>query len=145
MSKLSDSVKVHLANSVTLYMKASAFHWNTVGPRFGMLHELFGKVYEASQSSIDMSGEIIRQLGEFPPSTLAQVLELTEIAEQKRVPVEDGMIKELLVDMDIMIASALRMFDEATPAREQGIANYAADQQACYEKLRWFLRSTTAL
>jgi starvation-inducible DNA-binding protein len=145
MSKLTDDLKTVLGTYYGFYYKAQAFHWNTTGPRFSQLHELFGDIYSSAYDAIDPFAEFIRALGEFAPVSLERIMELNTITSQQKIPKEDLMIKELIADSDTMISLLQDLFDTATEAREQGIANFMADRISAHEKQRWMLRSTLSL
>ena len=42
MDELVAKMKVVLADSFTLYMKAHGYHWNVIGPDFPQLHDFLG-------------------------------------------------------------------------------------------------------
>lgn len=145
MSKLTDDLKTLLGTYYGFYYKAQAFHWNTTGPRFSQLHELFGDIYSSAYSAIDPIAEYIRALGEFAPVSLERIMTLNQITSQQKIPKEDLMIKELMADSQTMITMLKDLFDVATREREQGIANFMADRLDAHEKQHWMLKSTGSL
>jgi DNA-binding ferritin-like protein len=68
-------------------------------------------------------------------------MELSVIQDQIKVPRAELMFAELLHDSDIMIELVKTIFNEATEAQEQSIANFMADLQELYSKKRWMMRS----
>jgi len=62
MDELIDQMKVVLADTFAMYLKAHMFHWNVTGPNFPQLHEFFGDLYEELHGAVDPIAEQIRTL-----------------------------------------------------------------------------------
>ena len=138
---LSDLLKTYLASTFSYYLKAHYFHWNVEGPDFGELHEFFSNIYEDSYSAVDLIAEYIRTTEEYAPGSLSRFLELTQIPDQTKVPRARLMLEELLADTQIMIDLSLAVFNSATEANRQDIANFAAERQSQHGKYQWQLKS----
>jgi DNA-binding ferritin-like protein len=70
------------------------------------------------------------------------MMELSIIEEQLMIPRAELMLTELLADNEKMAALATEVFEIATQANAQGIANYMAELQDLYTKQAWMLRAT---
>jgi starvation-inducible DNA-binding protein len=138
---LSDLLKTYLASTFSYYLKAQYFHWNVEGPDFGELHEFFSNIYEDAYSAVDPIAEYIRTAEEYAPGSLSRFLELTQIPDQTKVPRARLMLEELLADTQIMIDLSLAVFNSATEANRQDIANFAAERQSQHGKYQWQLKS----
>ena len=138
---LSDLLKTYLASTFSYYLKAHYFHWNVEGPDFGELHEFFSNIYEDSYSAVDSIAEYIRTTEEYAPGSLSRFLELTQIPDQTKVPRARLMLEELLADTQIMIDLSLAVFNSATEANRQDIANFVAERQSQHGKYQWQLKS----
>ena len=138
---LSDLLKTYLASTFSYYLKAHYFHWNVEGPDFGELHEFFSNIYEDAYSAVDLIAEYIRTTEEYAPGSLSRFLELTQIPDQTKVPRARLMLEELLADTQIMIDLSLAVFNSATEANRQDIANFAAERQSQHGKYQWQLKS----
>jgi starvation-inducible DNA-binding protein len=138
---LSDLLKTYLASTFSYYLKAHYFHWNVEGPDFGELHEFFSNIYEDAYSAVDPIAEYIRTTEEYAPGSLSRFLELTQIPDQTKVPRARLMLEELLADTQIMIDLSLAVFNDATSAGRQDIANFAAERQSQHGKYQWQLKS----
>jgi starvation-inducible DNA-binding protein len=138
---LSDLLKTYLASTFSYYLKAHYFHWNVEGPDFGELHEFFSNIYEDAYSAVDLIAEYIRTTEEYAPGSLSRFLELTQIPDQTKVPRARLMLEELLADSQIMIDLSLAVFNSATEANRQDIANFAAERQSQHGKYQWQLKS----
>jgi starvation-inducible DNA-binding protein len=117
------------------------FHWNVEGPDFGELHEFFSNIYEDSYSAVDPIAEYIRTTEEYAPGSLSRFQELTQISDQTKVPRARLMLEELLADTQTMIDLSLAVFNSATEANRQDIANFAAERQSQHGKYQWQLKS----
>jgi starvation-inducible DNA-binding protein len=45
MNELQEQLKIVLASTFSLYLKAHNFHWNVEGPNFVQYHGYFGEFY----------------------------------------------------------------------------------------------------
>jgi starvation-inducible DNA-binding protein len=139
---LTDDLKVLLGSTFVLYTKTHGFHFNVEGSNFPQYHKFLKTFYEDVYETIDVIGEYIRTLNSYAPNSLSRMVELSVIAEQDKIPKTTLMFEELLVDSTKMVDLAKHIFDVATEAKEQGIANFMADLQDLYAKKAWMLRST---
>lgn len=139
---LVDNLKVILASSFALYLKAANFHWNVEGPNFPQYHEFFGNYYSEVYGSLDRTAEYIRALDSYTPASFARFKELTIIEDQVGGINTYMMFEELLADSEEMIAYLMESFDMATEEKQQGIANFLAERLDAFQKHCWMLRST---
>ena len=138
---LSDNLKVLLASTNSLSIKAQNFHWNVEGPNFPQYHEFFGNFYEEVYSSVDRIAEYIRTLDSYAPGSLSRYAELTIIEDQVKIPRPNLMFAELLSDNEKMIDLLNGCFSSAEDENKQGIANFIAERLDAHEKHGWMLRS----
>ena len=138
---LSDNLKVLLASTNSLSIKAQNFHWNVEGLNFPQYHEFFGNFYEEVYSSVDKIAEYIRTLDSYAPGSLSRYAELTIIEDQTKIPRPNLMFAELLSDNGKMIDLLNGCFSSAEDENKQGIANFIAERLDAHEKHGWMLRS----
>jgi starvation-inducible DNA-binding protein len=138
---LSDNLKVLLASTNSLSIKAQNFHWNVEGDNFPQYHEFFGNFYEEVYSSVDRIAEYIRTLDSYAPGSLSRYAELTIIEDQTKIPRPNLMFAELLSDNGKMIDLLNGCFGSAEEENKQGIANFIAERLDAHEKHGWMLRS----
>ena len=138
---LVDELKVLLASNVSLYIKASQFHWNVEGPNFPQYHEFLGEFYEEVSGPIDQIAEYIRALGTYAPGSLSEFARLTIIADQEAVLNAQGMMAELASSNLVLLNYLKEIFNTAVEENEQGIANFIAERIDAHEKHAWMLRS----
>ena len=138
---LVDDLKTFLGTSYAYFTKAWGFHWNVEGTNFGELHDFFGKVYQDTQDSIDMTAEFIRTADEYAPGSLERFQELSQITGQIKIPRSRLMLTELLADTQTMIDLSRALFQAATQEGREDIANFAAERQESHGKYAWQMKS----
>ena len=138
---LSDNLKVLLASTNSLSIKAQNFHWNVEGLNFPQYHEFFGNFYEEVYGSVDRIAEYIRTLDSYAPGSLSRYAELTIIEDQTKIPRPNLMFAELLSDNEKMIDLLNACFSSAEEENKQGIANFIAERLDAQAKHGWMLRS----
>jgi starvation-inducible DNA-binding protein len=143
MKKLIDSLKVALADAVTMYFVAHGYHWNVEGQDFSQYHALFAEIYEDVYSSIDPLAENIRKLDEYAPFTLSKFTELRTVEAKEFKPEPQAMAKALLKVNDGVLETFVKAFHAANDSDEQGIANFLAERIDMHEKWRWQLKAST--
>ena len=138
---LADSLKTFLASTYAYTIKAQFFHWSVEGPDFGQLHKFFQKIYEDAYGAIDQVAEYIRTEEEYAPGSFERFQELSVIAGQLKVPRARLMLEELLADTETMKNLSKQLFDSATQAGREDIADFAAGRQGAHGKYAWQLKS----
>ena len=138
---LADLLKTYLASTFAYYLKAHMFHWNVEGPDFGQLHKFLSKVYEDAFDAVDPIAEYIRTEDEYTPGSLTRFQELSQIQDQTKVPRARLMLEELLADTQTMLDMSKQVFDAATEAGREDIADFAANRQGAHGKYMWQMKS----
>jgi len=138
---LSDNLKILLATTNVLSIKAQNFHWNVEGDNFPQYHAFFDGYYTEVYASIDRVAEYIRTLDSYTPGSLTRYAELSVIQDQIKIPRAILMFQELYQDNSIMIELLNGIFISATEENKQGIANFIAERLDAHNKHAWMLRS----
>ena len=138
---LSDTLKQFLATTYAYTLKAQYFHWNVEGPDFGQLHKFFQKIYEDATGAIDAIAEYIRTEEDYTPGSFERFQELSLIPGQLKVPRARLMLTELLADTQTMADLSKSLFDAATEAGREDIADFAANRQGAHGKYAWQIKS----
>lgn len=142
MNDLVQQMKVVLASTFAMYLKAHNFHWNVEGPNFSEYHALFGNIYEDVHGSVDEVAERIRTLDQYAPGSMSRFAQLSVVDDQINIPSARGMVQELLSDNVKVIAELTKAFNLATKAGKEGLADYFAGRIDVHEKHGWMLRAT---
>ena len=139
---LVENLKVVLASSFTLYLKAHNFHWNVEGPDFPQYHKFLDDLNnEIFENAIDRSAEFIRALDHYTPGSLTRFLELSIVKDQVLIPRAELMMQELYEDNATVLAYLKETFHVAEQEDEQGVANFIAERIDAHGKHQWMIRS----
>lgn len=123
------------------YYRAHSCHLNITGRNFTSDHKLLQKIYEDAQEQIDTIGEFIRTIGEKAPETIQDIIDGSDLKEDTAYDA-DSMLTIVLEAQEHLMEAYKELFDLATKATDQDIANYAADRLGVHAKFAWMLRST---
>ena len=138
---LADNLKVLLASSHSLYLKAANFHWNVEGANFPQYHEFLGDFYTEIYSTQDTIAEYIRALDVFAPGSLARFAELTLIQDVVGQMPAQEQFAILLADSMVLLDYLNLTFNVAVEEKQQGIANFIAERIDAMQKHNWMIRS----
>ena len=141
-TNLVEKMKTVLADSFAFALKAQYFHWNVEGPNFLQYHDLFGKIYEEVQDSIDHIAEQIRTLDAYAPGSFSRFLQLTTIQDEIYFPLAMKMVEQLYSDNQIVLKNLNEAFKAADSVNNQGLADFLSGRIDIHSKHAWFLRAT---
>lgn len=140
-SELVEKMKILLASTFSLSLKAQNYHWNVTGPNFGQYHEFFGSIYTELQSAIDVFAEHIRMLDSFAPGSLKRFTELTILSDELAIPAPKEMFVRFAADNLLLIGLLKECADLAEDADERGLVATLETNLQYHEKLQWMLLS----
>ena len=144
MDQLIAAVRIALANTFTMYFKTHSYHWNVEDRDFSEYHEFFGDIYTDLYNTIDPLAENLRKLGAYAPISLNELYNYKTILEDSvRVITVEEMLSNLIKDNEETLQSLSKVFDLATAAKEQGLANFAADRMDKHRKHGWMLKASS--
>lgn len=144
MNELIDSLKVLEASTVALKFKAHGFHWNCEGDDFPQWHDKFGAIYDDLDGAIDTFAEWIRMLdvNEYAPFSLSRLAALNIVPEAPVSSDPIDMANDLCESLDLVTAAIVAACDNATGAKQYGLANFLGDRQTIHQKWCWQLRAS---
>lgn len=142
MKDLIVALKILFASNFVLYLKTHSAHVNVTGMFFPQLHDLFGHQYEDLQEQIDTIAEKIRQLDEFAPMSMNEIMQQTAIEDFAGTADARGYLSMLENDQEKMLVILHRAFELADRMDQDGISNYLQDRMDRHGKNRWQLRAT---
>jgi starvation-inducible DNA-binding protein len=141
MKELIEEMKIGLATVFAFYLKAQYFHWNVEGPNFAQYHKFLGKLYEEVSDSVDPFAEQIRALGAYSPGSLGRFKELSKIEDADNIPGPSAMMKELMLDNQIIISQLEKINKSANEAGKKGLTNFIEGRIDVHNKHAWMLKS----
>ena len=142
MEELVAKMKVVLADSFTLYMKAHGYHWNVIGPDFPQLHDFLGDLYQEVHGAVDDIAEQIRQINSFAPGTLSRMVELATLSEDDAIPAAAKMVTNLLEANENLLTTITEAYIMAEDNKEFGLSNFLQDRITAHKKHSWMLKAT---
>lgn len=142
MSSVSDSLKVLLSDTYTLYLKTQNYHWHVKGPNFKPLHELFEEQYTELAMAIDTIAERLRMLGEDAPASFSEFETYRTLKDGNAKLTADEMLKEIHTDHLALIATLNKAFNQASESNDEGSVALLSERITIHEKMAWMLASS---
>ena len=117
--------------------------WNVVGQTFKQDHAFLLEIYEDVFDSIDTYAENIRRIGVKAPFGLVQLQSNSLLKINDSLDLTSEQMFAELSKTNLQIIDKLKdIFDVATEARENGIANFLADRQDKHAFWQWQMTAT---
>jgi starvation-inducible DNA-binding protein len=139
--QLISQMKVVLATSFSLYLKAHNYHWNVTGPNFAQYHTFFQELYTDIWESVDTTAEEIRKLGSFVPGSLTRYSEISRIEDEINIPQAAAMFQKLASDNDKLLNLLYMARTTADGVNAAGTLDYLESRIGVHEKHAWMLKS----
>jgi starvation-inducible DNA-binding protein len=141
MKELIDEMKVGLSTVFAFYLKAHYFHWNVEGPNFAQYHDFLGELYPEVFGSVDSFAEQLRALGSYTPGSLERFKELSKVEDETNVPGATAMIRQLMLDNEIVIDQLNKINKLADDNNKKGLTNFIEGRLDIHSKHAWMLKS----
>lgn len=139
---IAQNLKVVLATTFHLYLKAHKFHWNVIGSDFAQHHEFLGGVWEELFAAVDPIAEMIRTQGDFAPGSFQEFLELSAIEDDvDELSSSQVMFERLLADNEIVLRILMEAYATAESDMAFDISDMIAGRIAAHRKHGWMLAS----
>jgi DNA-binding ferritin-like protein len=137
-----DQLQQVFANNFVAYFRAHVAHVNTQGRNFYSDHKLLGKIYADLQDQTDSIAELLRTVQEFMPTTLASVMESSQITDMPCEGTADSLLEDVRADLEQLKADHEELMEVAELDGHKEIANYAQDRILQLARYIWMLDST---
>lgn len=141
LSEVAEKLRIVLADSYALYLKAQNFHWNVTGPEFFSLHLLFEKHYEELADAVDEIAERIRSLGAYVDATFSSFHRMATLPEPKQKLSAHQMIRELLEGHEAVSRLCRPLIPRFQDLHDEASADLLIKRLGVHEKAAWMLRS----
>jgi starvation-inducible DNA-binding protein len=139
---IAQNLKVVLATTFHLYLKAHKFHWNVIGSDFAQHHEFLGKVWEELFASVDTIAETIRTRGDLAPGSFQEFLELTALEDDvDELTSAQVMFERLLSDNEKALVVLMDAYAAAESEMAFDISDMIAGRIAAHRKHGWMISS----
>lgn len=141
MDDLIEQMKVVLADTFAMYLKAHMFHWNVTGTNFPQLHDFFGDLYGELHGAVDPIAEQIRTLDAYAPGSFKRYMDLATVEDETGIPDALSMVSRLQRDNEKVIASLRKAFKLAEANDVPGLANFLQDRIDIHWKHNWMMKA----
>lgn len=141
MKELAESLKVVLADTFAMYLKAHNYHWNVEGPNFTKYHAFLGGLYAELWAAVDLVAENIRTLDQYVPGSFERFSQLTSIKDELKIPTPTVMMVRLADDNERVLQSLIKARQLAEENKKYGIVNFLEDRISAHDKHSWMLKS----
>lgn len=141
MDELEENMKVVLADTFAMYLKAHMFHWNVTGPNFSEMHAFFGTIYEELWGAVDVIAEQIRTIDAYAPGSFTRYLQLATVKDETSIPSAMSMLSKLKDDNDKVMETLKAAFLEAEKMKVYGLANFLQDRIDVHAKHGWMIKA----
>lgn len=142
MEELVEKMKVVLADTFAMYLKAHMFHWNVTGSNFNEMHAFFGGIYNELWLATDLIAEQIRTLDAYAPGSFTRFGQLATVEDETSIPAAMAMVSKLKDDNDKVMETLKAAYLEAEKQKVYGLANFLQDRIDVHAKHGWMLKST---
>lgn len=139
-----DLLNGRLADLIDLNLQAKQAHWNVKGPSFIALHELFDKVAEAVEESLDEVAERAIALGGTAKGTVAVVSKVTQLSAYPLDITQGVDHVDALANAVASTGKAVRAaIDEANKLGDADTSDLFTSISRSLDKLLWMLEAHT--
>ncbi len=132
-------LNVYLANLEVGNILLHNLHWNVEGFTFKAVHEYLESLYDEFFEMLDEVAEYQRKNGEFPPASLKEYLELTDIKERETKIVEAKEAVKIALDLISHMDELAKEIRDETDCFI--LSNMMEDHMTQYAKEKWFMGS----
>src|SRR4051794_31301441 len=135
-------LNARLADAVDLQTQTKHAHWNVKGPHFIGLHELFDKINEGVEDSVDGLAERAVQLGGVAEGTARAVAKRSSLAEYPAKAVDGrGHAEALSSALAAFGAAARRAIVQANELGDLDTADLFTEVSRGIDKWLWFVEA----
>ena len=138
---LIDYLSIITADYFVLAQNIRGLHWNLVDKNFHELHEELGDLYEQFSASIDVFAERLRQLSELPPSTVSEMLSMSEINEIITDEIDSDYVYDYLLTEFDKLQDTLRTAQKMAAEIDESSNNILSEHLKMIEKQIWLYKS----
>lgn len=142
--RLAGSLAAVLADTYLLLVKTQGYHWNVVGPLFVSLHRLTEEQYRNLFEAADDLAERIRALGHPAPSSITEMISLTQIDEDTGKASAEEMVESLVNDHEAIVRRLRETTIAAEELHDAVTAGMLTDRMQFHEQAVWMLRAVIA-
>jgi len=134
------ALRRQVANAYMLYANFKRYHWQTFGPNFRDLHELFDEFAAQVLATIDPMAERIRMIGPNPPAHPLEWTHLASVGAETSLTTMREMVEEADRNALIVIKEMREGAKTADEHDDPGTVDTFSRFVQVHEKHEWWLR-----
>lgn len=134
------SLQKQTANAFIVYLNFKHYHWQTFGPLFRDLHELFDEFAAEVYGTIDELAERIRMIGQDPVSRIEEFQKFATVSSAEKGGDMRSMIREANENSKRIIFEMRQAIKIADENDDPGTADILTRFVQIHEKHEWWLR-----
>jgi starvation-inducible DNA-binding protein len=142
--KVAESINQLLANHQVYYQNLRGFHWLVLGKNFFQLHELFEKLYNEANETIDELAERVLMLGFTPSHSFEDYLKKSELKPVENVRSGKESIAVVIQNIQSLLSSVRSVLALASENNDEGTVAIMGDLITRYEKQLWMFSAYNA-
>lgn len=132
------------ADAHALYVKVHNYHWNVEGMDFFPVHNYTEEIYNNMSELYDATAERILQLGNKPYLTMGELIEATNIKEEKNNSFKSkDVVKAIISDYKYLLEAFTKLSAAAVDQEDKTTEAFADENVAKLQKDLWMLGSMT--
>lgn len=140
--ELIDKMKIALANTFGMYLKAHGLHWNVEGKDFQQMHAFFGTLYLELHAAVDPFAEEIRALDAYVPYRITDMDMNSSVIQTNLFGTDVAkMLDDIQMANQIVMASLNDAFQSAQKVGNQGLMDFLATRLDVHSKHAWMIKS----
>jgi starvation-inducible DNA-binding protein len=141
-SKAVELLNARLADAIDLQTQTKQAHWNVKGPNFIALHELFDKISEDVEESVDDIAERVVQLGGVAQGTARMVTSRSSLSEYPPNTVDGRSHVEALSSVLAAFGRSMRKgISDANDLGDLDTADLFTEVSCGMDKWLWFVEA----
>jgi starvation-inducible DNA-binding protein len=129
-----------VSNAFILYLNYKHYHWQTFGPLFRDLHQLFDELALEVYETVDELAERVRMIGQNPVSRIEEFLKTASIKSAS----DSRDMRDMIGEADRNVLTVIKEMREAVKraddAGDPGTADVFTRFVQIHEKHEWWLR-----
>lgn len=139
-SPIVQDLKRQAANAIVLYLNYKHYHWQTYGPLFRDLHELFDEFATDVLGTLDPLAERVRMIGQNPPAHPMEAVDLASVTVAAPHSTMREMVEEADRNMLIVIKEMRQAAERADEHHDPGTVDIFSRLVQIHEKHEWWAR-----
>jgi DNA-binding ferritin-like protein len=142
LTELTSILEIVFASNFVARYRSHVAHINIKGRNFYQDHKLLKKVYQYFEDQVDPLGEKLRTLGALVPSTINEVMELTQVNDFGIGGPSEIILASVVTDVILMIELYHELHKAAELVGYTDISNMADDNIGKLAKFKWQIEAT---